>query len=94
MTINSFSLSFAKDLDRFRDGEDGGLVVLFSGDTVLSVVISSLTQPMSTNVMLDRNAFTLDWGVQGQAESIPAGYSSEVILSPGNIGISRNIMCE
>lgn len=86
--------SIASDLNWFRDGEDGGFVVLFSGEigAVSSVVISSLTQPMATNVKLDRGNLTLDWGVQGQAEDIHADYASEVILVPGEEGIGENIM--
>lgn len=85
------------ELEWFRDGEDGGLVVLFqgggdSGGPLESVVLSAVTQPMATNVRLDRENYTLDFGVQGQAESIYPGYSSEVILSPGLQGITKNIM--
>ncbi|KAK4310150.1 hypothetical protein Pmani_018263 [Petrolisthes manimaculis] len=86
------------ELEWFRDGEDGGLVVLFqgggggSGGPVESVVLSPVTQPMATNVRLDRENYTLDFGVQGQAESIYPGYSSEVILNPGSQGITKNIM--
>ncbi|KAK8380448.1 hypothetical protein O3P69_016791 [Scylla paramamosain] len=75
--------SIASDLNWFRDGEDGGIVVLFSGE---------IGEPMSTNVKLDRGNRTLDWGVQGQAEDIHAGYASEVILVAGNEGINKNIM--
>ena len=58
------------------------------------MVMSPLTQPMSTNVKLDRGRRTLDWGVQGQAEDIHAGYASEVIVVHGAEGISENIMGE
>ncbi|XP_045596142.1 uncharacterized protein [Procambarus clarkii] len=86
--------SMFTDVDWFRDGEDGGVVVLFQGEdeAVASVVVSALTQPMATNVWLDRDHWTLDWGVQGLAEHIPAGFSSEVIIYPGVEGITKNIM--
>ncbi|XP_069938089.1 uncharacterized protein [Cherax quadricarinatus] len=86
--------SMATDLDWFRDGEDGGLVVLFQAEeeTVSSVVVSALTQPMATNVWLDRDQRTLDWGVQGQAQDIPAGFEYEVIAYPGDQGITKNII--
>ncbi|KAK8740672.1 hypothetical protein OTU49_002643, partial [Cherax quadricarinatus] len=88
--------SMATDLDWFRDGEDGGLVVLFQAEeeTVSSVVVSALTQPMATNVWLDRDQRTLDWGVQGQAQDIPAGFEYEVIAYPGDQGITKNIIGE
>ncbi|KAK7077169.1 hypothetical protein SK128_018599 [Halocaridina rubra] len=87
--------TIADNIDDFRYGEDGGLVVLFQqeGNSELwSMAMSALTQPMATNVWLDKNNSILDWGVQGQAENIPANFSLEVILHTNYYSINNLIM--
>ncbi|CAL4065625.1 unnamed protein product, partial [Meganyctiphanes norvegica] len=89
-----FSSGSVNDLNKFRDGEDGGIVVLYAPQNVIipSVVISPLSQPMATNVHLDHDSRTVEWGVQGLAENIPAGFTLEVIMREDVEGIVRNVM--
>ncbi|XP_042870833.1 uncharacterized protein LOC122252411 [Penaeus japonicus] len=87
--------STQSDLARFRDGEDGGIAVLFrpvEGNRTESVVISALTNAMAAGVSLDPGTSRLDWGVQGLAEDLPQGFSLEVILHPHSQSVVRNIM--
>lgn len=89
-----FSSGSVSDLNKFRDGEDGGIVVLFAPQNVIipSVIVTPLNQPMATNVHLDHDTRTMDFGVQGLADSIPAGFTLEVIMREDVEGIVRNVM--
>ncbi|XP_063585588.1 uncharacterized protein LOC134762973 [Penaeus indicus] len=87
--------STRSDLARFRDGEDGGVVVLYrasDSNATDSAVLSALSNAMAVSVSLDPEASRLDWGVQGLAEEIPPGFSLEVILHPQSQSVVRNIM--
>ncbi|KAK7076764.1 hypothetical protein SK128_010515 [Halocaridina rubra] len=88
------SMESPTELPKFRDGEDGGIIILYQQEDpyLPNVMMSLLSDPMATNVWRNQNDSTLDWGVQGQAEDIPPGFYLEVMIQTNQYSINKNVL--
>ncbi|XP_018013865.1 uncharacterized protein LOC108670886 [Hyalella azteca] len=76
--------SFWENSDRFRWGEHAGIAGFIVGPSY-NLLVSPLEHPMGVSSWLEvkNNTAALHYGVQGRADSIPAGYRVSVIAVTG-----------
>ncbi|XP_018013866.1 uncharacterized protein LOC108670887, partial [Hyalella azteca] len=80
LTFSASLPSFWENSDRFRWGEHAGIAGFIVGPSY-NLLVSPLEHPMGVSSWLEinNNTASLHYGVQGRADSIPAGYRVSVI---------------
>jgi hypothetical protein len=79
-----------KIIKRINDGIAGGPLILFNtyGDTL---IISQMTEFMSTSMQYDRIKGSLNYGVMSGVDEIPPNYSAEFVIYYNRNGINKVI---